>query len=53
VDGANADYRLQPSSPFMTAATDGSMLGAEVSLILRLVPPAASPGRVSRNQSGQ
>lgn len=53
VDGANADYRLQPSSPFMTAATDGSMLGAEVSLISRLVPPAASPGRVSRNSSGQ
>jgi Right handed beta helix region len=38
VDGAGGDYRLQPSSRFRTAGTDGSMLGANVELIQRLVP---------------
>ena len=53
VDGANGDYRLKPSSRFRTAGTDGSMVGANVELILRLVPPAESPGRVRSPGSGR
>lgn len=38
VDPSNHDYRLQPASRFRTAATDGSMVGADVEAITRDAP---------------
>ena len=35
VDRARSDYRLRPGSQFRTAATDGSMIGADVEAIMR------------------
>ena len=43
VDAPGADYRLQPASRLRSAATDGSSLGANVSVIRRLVPGGRSP----------
>lgn len=41
VDAANDDYRLQASSRLRTAATDGTMVGANVDLLQRLLPTVA------------
>lgn len=43
VDSANDDYRLRPTSRFRTAATDGSMLGANLDTVKRRLPPEDRP----------
>jgi hypothetical protein len=48
VDSASADYRLRPGSRFRTLGSNGSMLGANVELIGRLVPPASAGGTTRR-----
>ena len=51
VDPANGDYRLRPASTLRTAATDGSMVGADVDALMRVIPSRESPGiRLSRRQ---
>jgi hypothetical protein len=44
VDPASADYRLLPTSVLRTAATDGSMVGADVQALMRVIPTRESPG---------
>jgi hypothetical protein len=44
VDTRGDDYRLKPSSPYVSAATDGRALGAPVAALRRLLP--RSPGAV-------
>ncbi len=44
VDPANGDYRLRPTSSFRAAATDGSMVGADVDALMRVIPSRESPG---------
>jgi hypothetical protein len=39
VDSAQGDYRLRETSRFRTAATDGSMVGANVETVLSTAPP--------------
>ncbi len=51
VDPANGDYRLRPASTLRAAATDGSMVGADVDALMRVIPSRESPGiRLSRRQ---
>ena len=45
VNPAQRDYRLTESSRFRTAATDGSMIGANVDAISREAPTPQLPGR--------
>jgi hypothetical protein len=44
VDPVGGDYRLRPTSLFRAAATDGSMVGADVDAIMRVIPSRESPG---------
>jgi hypothetical protein len=37
-DIAGGSYQLAAASPYLTSATDGSPVGADVTAILRLVP---------------
>ena len=39
VDAGRHDYRLRPESRFRTAASDGTMVGANIEAIRRLLPP--------------
>lgn len=50
VNGGAGDYRLQPTSRFRTAATDGTMLGANVELIRRMVPAGSAPEGAARRR---
>jgi hypothetical protein len=43
-DPGNSDYRLRSTSPFRTAATDGTMIGADVDTLMRMIPSRESPG---------
>jgi hypothetical protein len=38
VDSRGEDYRLKPSSPYLSAATDGRAVGARVAALLRVLP---------------
>ena len=38
INSAEGDYRLQPTSRFASAATDGSALGAAVATLMRVMP---------------
>ena len=51
VDPQSGDYRLRPGSQFRAAATDGSMVGADVDAVMRAIPPRDSPGY--RSPSGR
>ena len=44
VDSASGDYRLRPASVLRTAATDGSIIGADVDAINRVILVLGSPG---------
>ncbi len=44
VDPASADYRLRPTSVLRTAATDGSMVGADVQALMQVIPSRDVPG---------
>jgi hypothetical protein len=44
VDPVSGDYRLRPASLYRAAATDGSMVGAEVDALMRMIPSKESPG---------
>jgi hypothetical protein len=50
VDSAQDDYRLRPTSRFRSAATDSTMIGADVEAILKGIPstPPASGRAVPR-----
>jgi hypothetical protein len=51
VDIASGNYRLTPTSTLRAAGAGGSALGANVELIMRLVPPPESPGRPRHTDS--
>jgi Right handed beta helix region len=44
VDPQSGDYRLRAGNPFRAAATDGSMVGADVDAVMRAIPSRDSPG---------
>lgn len=50
VDPDNADYRLRPAGLFRTAATDGSVVGADIEGVMQAIPSRESPGWSSRVQ---
>ena len=47
VDSRGEDYRLKPSSPYASAATDGRAVGASVAALRRVLPRSPSAGGVS------
>ena len=50
VDSAAGDFRLRDGSRYRTAATDGTMLGADVDALRRGVPPGDSIAAIIRRR---
>ena len=50
VDSAAGDFRLRAGSRYRTAATDGTILGADVDALRRGVPPGDPSGSIIRRR---